>query len=452
MNEIQSALTIDLVTLTLCVFALFRYARLSAMHPAVTYLGFHLWVVTKRLIELNLGAPLFSAFPHEPISLVEITRASLLFDLVLFVMTTGWLIISATDLKKHGPLPAPGCEKPPNLSKAYVVGFAYAMVPFAIYGFLHGRGGGGEGADGVASTITGTFNSWLPLCLMPLFYWYGPKKRLIAAALLVGALCETYMGDSRWLLLLPTIFFCYAYLSRAGLKWPPRKVIGVLIVAGILWLPGKQISHTISRGGGLADIGQAITDTWTTSATQANHPDTDFLDMGAMTLSLVDGKGKFYYGETIWPAFINFIPRAIWTDKPIAGEWVIEISTKDRPMHTYGMTASMMGAAYADFGLFGVVILPLLFSLFLGWAYFQAFRCTHYSVGRFAYLVMACILFQPYRDGLYTFFVFNYLCMMPMYMIVFLHLLLPTRAARRSKYPASLRLTPAQPEAQTHSV
>ena len=452
MSDIQAALGVDIVTLVICVFALLRYGRISAMHPATTYLFFHLWVVTKRLVELNLGAPLFSAFPHQPISREEITRAVLMFDLTLFMMTSAWLLIGAIDFKSRGPLPAPGMEKPPNLSKSYVVGFAVLMIPFAFYGFTRGHSGATEGVDGAVSTVSGMFNSWLPLCLMPLLFWYGPKKWLLVAILFAMTVCELYMGQARWLLLLPTIFFCFAYLSRAGLKWPPRKVVLILIAASILWLPGKQISNVIIAGGGIGDVAQAVSSTWISSATQANHPDTDFLDMAAMTVSLVDEKKQFYYGNTMFPALYNFVPRALWPDKPLASQWEVDISTKDRPMHTYGMTASMMGAAYVDFGYFGVVLIPFLFALFLGWAYFQAFRSNHYSVARFSYLVMACILLQPYRDGVYTFFIFNYVCMLPMYLIVLLHLLLPTRPARRSKYPAPLRLTPAQPDSQTRSV
>ncbi len=445
MNEAQTALTIDLVVVILCTFFLFRLGRLSAMHPAVIYLFFHVWVVTKRLTELSLGSPLFSAFPHQPITIAEITRASLMFDVVLVVMTLAWTINSVVDLKRNGPLPAPGQEKAPNLSKTYMVGFVRLMIPLALLGTLSAHGSSSTGAEGAASTLLGTFNLWLPLCLMPLFYWYGPRPGLIAAALAVDLFIETHMGDTRWLMLLPTVFFCFAYLSRSGLKWPPRKVVGVLLVAGVLWLPGKQISHIVAQGGGMSDIGQAVVEVWTTSSTQSNHPDTSFLDMAAMTVSLVDEKGEFFYGGTVWPAFYNIVPRAIWPDKPQAAQWEMDISTVDRPMHTYGMTASLMGAAYVDFGYAGIVIIPFLFALFLGWAYFQAFRCSHYSVGRFAYLVMACVLFQPYRDGLYSFFIFNYLCMMPMYMIVLLHLILPTRSVgQRPRYPRFVRLSPAK--------
>lgn len=443
MSLINSALVIDLTVLAVCAFFLLKLGRLSAMHPATIYLFFHVWVVTKRLVELNLGAPLSAAFPNQPITLTELTRAALMFDVVLFVMTVGWIITASVDYKKNGPLPAPGQEKAPNLSKTYMLGFARIMVPLSFLSVLGIRGDGSTGAGGIISDVLGIVQLWLPLSLMPLFYWYGPRRWLIGAAVVVFWLCETRMGSTRWLILLPMVFFCYAFLSRSGLRWPPRKVVLVLAVMGVLWLPGKEISTVIARGGGIVDVLQTVTTVWTVSATQANHPDTQFLDMAAMTVGLVDEKGKFYYGNTMWPALFNYVPRAIWPDKPTSDQWEIDISTKDRPMSTYGMTASLMGAAYVDFGYAGIVIVPFLFSLFLGWAYFKAFRCSHYSVGRFAFLVMDCILFEPYRDGMYTFFIFNMVCMMPMYIIVLLHLILPTRsAASRLRYPKFARLSP----------
>lgn len=445
MNEAVNALVIDVTVVAICVFFLLKLGRISAMHPAVIYLFFHIWVVTKRMTELALGAPLSSAFPHQPITLTELTRASLMFDVVLVVMTTAWVINSVLDLKRNGPLPAPGQEKAPNLSKAYVVRIAQIMVPIGLFGLMRGSGSG----DWDKSFVTTTITNWLPLSMMLFFYWYGPRPWLIATVLATFALCEVRAGDTRWMIILPTIFFCFAYLSRIGKFWPPRKVVLILAVAAFLWLPGKQISHVVSAGGGLPEISQAITNTWVTSTTKADHPDNQFLDMAAMTVGLVDEKRQFFYGATVYTAFLDFIPRPLWPDKPPSVQWEIDISTVDRPMHTYGMTASLMGAAYVDFGYTGIVLIPFLFALFIGWAYFQAFRCSYYSVGRFWYLTMACTLLQPYRDGLASFFLFNFIALWPLAFVALLHLLSPTRTFRqRPRHPHFARIAPAERAAQ----
>ena len=445
MNQALTALTIDLTVVLGCTFFLFKLGRPSAMHPGIIYLFFHLFVVTKRLTELACGAPLSAMFPHQPIGLNELTRASLLFDLVLVMMTLAWIITSAVDWKRHGPLPEAGREKPPNLSKIYVVGFAWLLVPAGIYGILKPGGGGGDWDKSFALT---TLQSLLIISLMLFFYWYGPKPWLVAAIVVADVISQT-LSDERWLLLLPTIFYCFVYICRQGSRWPNRKTLIVMGVAALLWLPGKQISHILSRGGNLAQASQAFTSTWISSATEANHPDNQFLDMAAMTVSLVDEKRHLYYGATVFDALYNFIPRPLWPDKPRGAEWEYDISTKDRPMMTYGMTASMMGGAYVDFGYAGVVLIPFLFALFLGWAYFRAFRCAYFSVGRFCYLVMACTLLQPYRDGIHTFLIFNFIYLWPLCFVALLHLFFPTRPARaQSRYPQFARMTVAERSAQ----
>ena len=294
MNDAVIPLIIDVTVFTLCTFFLFKVGRISAMHPATTYLFFHLWVVTKRLTELACGSPLSAIFTHQPITLVELTRASLMFDAVLVVMTCAWIINSAVDFKRNGPLPALGQEKAPNLSKAYVVGFAQLMIPLGLLTMMKSHGGGTGDADWDKSAASNIAGLYLPLSLMPFFYWYGPKKWVIAYVIGIDILCELMMGHTRWLILLPTIFCCFAYLSRIGKKWPPRKVVIVLAVAGMLWLPGKEINDVITQGGSITDVAQMAAMTWTSSSTKSDHADTQFLDMAAMTVSLVDAKKQLY--------------------------------------------------------------------------------------------------------------------------------------------------------------
>ncbi len=449
MSLAATALIVDLTVFTGCTFFLFKLGRLSAMHPATTYLFFHLWVVTKRLTELALGSPLSTAFPNQPITVVEITRASLMFDVILFVMTVAWIAASRVDFKRNGPLPKLGQEKPPTLAKSYFVRAAQIMVPIGIYGLMKGKStGAGDWDNSFVNTMT---QGWLVLCLMLFFYWYGPRKWLIAAIIGMDILCVTWMGQQRWLILLPTIFYCFAYLSRTGRKWPPRKTVIILALAGIIWLPGKQLSNVINRGGGFSDILQTTTGSWTKSSTEANQADTLFLDMAAMTVTLVDEKGQFFYGGTFLPELCNAIPRQLWPGKPVVGQWEIDISTRDRPMSTYGMTASILGASYAGFGYTGIVVIPFLFASFLGWAYFYSFRRSHYSPERFFYLVMACTLFQPFRDGIGSFFIFNFIYLMPFAIIAGMHFVFPVRPARRSRYPVFVRMSPASAEAQTRT-
>ncbi|HVH85315.1 MAG TPA: hypothetical protein VM912_01225, partial [Terriglobales bacterium] len=52
-----------------------------------------------------------------------------------------------------------------------------------------------------------------------------------------------------------------------------------------------------------------------------------------------------------------------------------------------------------------------------------AYRRQYLTIGRFAYLLVACNLIEVYRDGLISLFVFTVINMMPLAAIVLLHLL-----------------------------
>src|SRR5688572_27160177 len=96
----ELAIAVDILTLFVCGFLLRRYARLSHVHPASTYLLFHVIVFTFRLIALQQGATTLFTYDSrrspwaryiDPVTEYEIVRAMLIVDLVLALMTAGWI-------------------------------------------------------------------------------------------------------------------------------------------------------------------------------------------------------------------------------------------------------------------------------------------------------------------------------------------------------------------------
>jgi hypothetical protein len=92
-----------------------------------------------------------------------------------------------------------------------------------------------------------------------------------------------------------------------------------------------------------------------------------------------------------------------------------------------GMIVTLLGESYANFGYFGIILIPFLTAYWLGRAYFRAYRNSYFSVARFFYLMIACNLIQVYRDGLISIVVFTFINMMPLALIVLLHYLLPIK-------------------------
>jgi hypothetical protein len=266
---------------------------------------------------------------------------------------------------------------------------------------------------------------WAGLALMALIYWYGFQKKLVLLFALYAAAILS-LGESRFLLVLPLIFLAYVYLTRRGRRWPDARVAVVLLIGAILWLPGRSVGKAILTGKDAATVVRTGLRVWRSATSRSDHPDTQFLDMAAVTLSLVDQKGKFYHGATVTPLLFVWIPRPLWPDKPRQNQYLYDLSTPQRNLAQMGMTTSLMGESYVDFGYPGVVLMPSLFAFLTGCAYFAAFRSHYYSIGRFTYLVVACSLIQTYRDGLHSFFTLNLLIMMPFAVFGVLHYVFPT--------------------------
>src|SRR5437660_2989198 len=104
MDNIRIALLADISVLSLCTFLLLRHGRLGHSHPATTYLFFHIYVFTFRLLVLSVGAPtLFRGWVGSlnPITYNEILRAAAIGDLALIMFVAGSIRASFVDLRNR---------------------------------------------------------------------------------------------------------------------------------------------------------------------------------------------------------------------------------------------------------------------------------------------------------------------------------------------------------------
>src|SRR5437016_5304149 len=97
---ISDALVLDSVIVLVCGILLFRYGELSAAHPGVMYLVFHILVFTTRMYAISSGAPtLFTDFARGawPIAEDEIVRAGNLADIGLASTTVAFIKAARDD-------------------------------------------------------------------------------------------------------------------------------------------------------------------------------------------------------------------------------------------------------------------------------------------------------------------------------------------------------------------
>src|SRR5947207_4636854 len=110
------------------------------------------------------------------------------------------------------------------------------------------------------------------------------------------------------------------------------------------------------------------------------NDDQQFLNQFAFALTLIDNAGHFYYGATYLPLLTMPIPKQWWPEKPGLADYLGDISTPWRPMKEMGMVVTFWGEAYANFGYFGVVLIPWLLAYGLGRFYFFAYEGDYFTI------------------------------------------------------------------------
>ena len=438
--DVSVTLVIDLAVLTACAVVLLRYARLSHAHPGTIYLFFHIYTFTLRLIGISFGAPtMFSEYMQlfDPIRPDEVVRAAVLGDLALVVMTIAWIRASLADKKRLQKHPELAEQGPPNLSLTHiwsVVGVTFPLGVFGLWEFAKLPGIEMEGLElGEWQTSSWFFITevWAGLAILALIYWYGFRWWLVTpmvAYLVLMAL----QGYHRFRVIIPALLLIQIYLDRHRLRWPPVHVIGMILALMAIFFPLKDIGKMTQEGEALVEIVGTSKESVNT-ALYAKAPDQQFLDQFACALTLIDDAGEFYYGATYLPLVGLPIPRQWWPEKPGIGDYIHDISRPWRPMGEMGMIVTFLGESYANFGYFGILLIPYFLAYWLGRVYFRAYRTDYFSVARLAYLLVACNLIQVYRDGLTSIVVFTWVNMMPLVGIVLLHLVLPVRRTSKKQ-------------------
>ena len=440
MPDLLPILAFDIFLLLACSLALWRFGRLTALHPAVIYLFFHVYVVTLRVISLALGgaqtAPMLSLVTQD-----EMIRVTLSADVSLLVMTVAWLWVGRRDFLRHGPLPTPELKPPPDLDVRTIKQVALIILPIGLLGlFLNSYAVNNESilGDWQSSSYLIATATWPILSVLMLIYGYGFKWWLMVLLLVVLGL--TVLDAPRYAFVVPVIFLCYTYLSQRGRHWFPIWMWLLLVTVGVLWFPLKQIVSDVRSGDDVQSVVTGAVEYYQ-EAFETSTGDTNFLDQAASVMTLVDRRGDFYYGSAWAPYLVSPIPRQWWPDKPRLNEYLWEISTVDRPMSDIGMIPTLVGDSYVNFGYIGVVIVPFIVAFIYGAAHFHALRRHHFSLARLAYIVFASILIQVYRDGVMAIFLFTFVNSMPFMFLIFWGWLRRRARLHQSAVPADRSTT-----------
>lgn len=420
---------LDLTVLLSSSWLLFRYGKISLYHPATTYLVFHVFTFTSRLIFLTNGAAFFLAEQLDyftEIESYEVFRASLLADLGFISMTIAWLL----EAKR---------KQSSNTSKSSIILdkdvlkiVLFITIPLGIWGifsqlYIPGIGksqfnfGGWEHSTYIINT-----QNWLILSYLVIVFKYGFNKSYLII-ILICIFILGLQGELRYRVLIPCIFLLFLYLHRQQKRWLSPRFVIIILVGIMVFLPMKYVGKLIQQGASTEELIEFASE-YRESLDIGANADFSFLDMYASTLTLIDQHGVYYYGTTYLSLFLVPIPRPLWQEKPSVVQWMTDISTPSRNLKELGSIPTIYGEAYVNFGYLGIIFVPFLFAKYAARWYFRILNTDSQSANLYLYLYFAAIIVQVYRDGLISIIIFLSAYNIPGFCIYFFSILKQKRA------------------------
>ena len=386
---------------------MFRYGKISIYHPATTYLVFHLFAFTIRLIFLSNGAAYFLGEQRDYFTEIEsheIVKATFLADLGFISMTTAWLLESNKKIVLTPP------KSVINIDENSLKWVIFIMIPLGIWGIFSqlyipgiGKAELNFGLWSESSYLQNTQNLLILSYLLIVFKNGFQKQSLIIIGLCLFILA--FQGQHRYRVLVPCLFLLFLYLHRQQKRWLSPRFVVIILVGIMFFLPMKYVAKLIQQGASKEELVEFAYE-YQESLDIGANADFSFLDMYASTLTLIDQHGGYYYGTTYLNLLLIPIPRPFWEEKPSLVQWITDVSTPARNLKELGAIPTIYGEAYANFGYLGILLIPFLFAKYSSRWYFNILNTHPQSANLYLYLYFAAIMVQVYRDGLNAIIIF----------------------------------------------
>lgn len=185
-----------------------------------------------------------------------------------------------------------------------------------------------------------------------MFVITGSRGRVVVAALLLVAFCF-YCVRFRLLRHDTLLMKISVQISRIG--WALIGVLGVLAVS---------IGVTVAKGARMAssplEVAQNLEITTIATAGVNDYGIDNFL---ALTQLIPSGE-EYYYGSFYLRVILNFIPRAIWEEKPVLTLGSL-LRRQFLPDASGGRPPGEIGAYYANFGYPGILLMGGIFGVLM---------------------------------------------------------------------------------------
>jgi hypothetical protein len=418
--DLKIALTADTLLLISSIWCIWLVSERSIFNPSLWWVALHAYTVTFRLIALNLGGQSLPFFGVR--SDIELVNAAIASDISLLAVVVATIFEAQRNSKKQS-----GAFK--NLAWAQLdegigkiisvlcltVG-TYALVKFgsaAAIARLHGVQ--------VSAIDLGRFEqSTYPITIAG-FAVQGAviqvamrgftRWRIILLAILLAI--SSY-DLARTAFVLATILAFLIYQTRRNrCNLPLEAVMGILLL-GLIWFVYKPVAVAIAENESANQVLAHAQDYFLDVIEDNTAGDTQFFDMQATFMASADELGRRFHGGTILPMLYLPIPRFVWPDKPRVNEFAWELSTPLRPVAELGITPTLSGESYLNFGWTGCAVIPFLYLLGMQIAYRRISNRGITSAARWIYLVLLVCMIQVFRDGLNSLILFPFVGYLPL--------------------------------------
>lgn len=409
----------DLIIVVFLIMYLIRNNQLDLQNSSFLYLIIHLFFVTFKGFQIFiLDSKITSnSFYDSFIKLEDISYAIAMADISLIGFFIGFNFLKKSFVKRGKKLKSKFVvivEERQRLMKFYLsIVVVFGFLGLLLYSFIPGI----KNEEIEATPISIILSSLGIISSVILLYEYGFKVKFL---FFFGLMVFIYsiQGSYRYRVILPLLFVALYYIKINNLKLLPKKFALLSFIFILLSFPLKEIGQVVQSGGNVDII--EITSHSFDEFLSGNSSDLQFIEQSAAMISNIDSKEIVFYGRTYVPILLFWIPRDFWPDKPRLNDWQYEISTSGRNFGEMGQISLISGESYANFRIFGVFFIPFFIGRFYSYLYYSYSDLPHKHKGFLLLLIFNMILFQTWRDGLISLFLFPLLNYLPLLVLYFI--------------------------------
>lgn len=417
---------LDLFIVILLSVYLVKEKQLNVLNSCLIYLFFHVFFVTFKGIQIFfLGTKIISNKWYSTyITLEEIDKAIFIADISLVAFFIGFnLFVSKYKnngnrlLKKYSEITE---AKPKRINYYLIAIFIVGLIGIATYRSIADRDI--ETAD--YSTFSNMMTGLGIISAIVLLYEKGFKKYFL---IYFGLLIVFYslQGENRFRVILALLFVLMYYLKTINLKMPPFKYYILGFVFILFSFPLKEVGKAYQETGKI-NFSEVIQDSFD-EFTEGESGDMSFIEQSAGMIGAIDIKDKIFYGKTYESIFFFFIPRSLWTEKPILNQWQHDISITGRDFGEMGQISLISGEAYANFRYIGVFLISFLVGRWYSFLYNSYSNLPAKHKGFLLLLLFNMVLFQVWRDGMISLILFPFLNYLPIMILYFIKKPIPVK-------------------------